>query len=44
MLKMSNIGRNARVQMFAKIVDRCLWQSAVFIMSTNMLDMTWLQH
>jgi len=32
MLKMSNIGRNACVQMFAKVVytgsfvDRCLWQ------------------
>jgi len=30
MLKMSTIGRNARVQMFAKVVDgfvdRCLWQ------------------
>jgi len=30
MLKMSNIGRNARVQTFAKVadsfVDRCLWQ------------------
>jgi len=30
MLKMSTIGRNARVQTFAKVVDsfvdRCLWQ------------------
>jgi len=30
MLKMSNIGRNARVQTFAKVVDsfvdRCVWQ------------------
>jgi len=30
MLKMSTIGRNARIQMFAKVVDsfvdRCLWQ------------------
>jgi len=53
MLKMSTIGRNARVQMFAIVVDsfvdRCLWllashpRSAAFIMSTNMLDMTWRQ-
>jgi len=30
MLKMSTIGRNRRIQMFAKVVDsfvdRCLWQ------------------
>jgi len=26
MLKMSTIDRNARVQTFAKVVDRCLWQ------------------
>ena len=26
MLKMSIIGWNARVQMFAKVVDHCLWQ------------------
>jgi len=30
MLKISTIGRNARAQMFAKVVDsfvdRCLWQ------------------
>jgi len=42
MLNMFTIGRNARVQMFAKVVDsfvdRCLWQvipSAAFIMSTT---------
>ena len=46
MLIVSTIGRNARVQTFAKIVDsfvdRCLWQvipeSAAFITPTNMLD------
>jgi len=50
MRKMSTIGRNVRVQTFAKVVDsfvdRYLWQlasharSVAFIMSTNMLDMT----
>jgi len=49
MLKMSTIGRNTRVQTFAKVVDsfvdRCLCsvashpRYAAFIMSTNMLDM-----
>jgi len=46
MLKMSTIGRNARVQTFVKVVDsfvdRYLWQiipSAAFIMSSNMSDM-----
>jgi len=33
MLKMSIIGRNARVQVFAKVVnsfvDRCLWQVTI---------------
>jgi len=50
MRKMSTIGRNARVQTFAKVVDsfvdRCQAshpRSAAFIMSTNLWDMTWRQ-
>jgi len=39
MLKLSTTGRNARVQTFAKIVDRCLWQ-VMPDMSTNKLDLT----
>jgi len=47
--QMPTIGQNACVQTFAKVVDsfvdRYLWQVitdiyAVFIMSTNMLDIT----
>jgi len=50
MLKMSTIGRNARVQTFAKVVDSFVsfsvasnYKINTFIMSTNMLDITWRQ-
>jgi len=39
MLKMSTIGRNARVQTFAKVVDsfvdRCLWQVIKYLKSSQ---------
>jgi len=45
MLKMSTIGRNAHVQMFAKVVDsfvdRCLWQVITGLLQCTFFALGW---